>query len=44
MKENEVPEKIFLQIYDEDAGELEPGEITWCEHRQHETDIEYVKA
>ena len=35
-----VPEKIYLQILDED-GES-PDEVTWCVDRIHNTDVEYV--
>ena len=37
-----APEKIYLQIKDEDGDT--PDEITWCEDRIHETDIEYVRT
>ncbi len=44
MRADETPKKIYLQINDsETEEELEDNEITWCEHRQHKTDIEYVR-
>jgi len=43
MKEKEAPKHIYLQINDPETGEELPREeITWCENRQHETDIVYV--
>jgi hypothetical protein len=39
------PKRIFLQIFDEDGepNEITHGGITWCEDRENETDIEYVR-
>lgn len=37
----DIPERIYLQIYDEDGDPLEW--YTHCEDRIHETDIEYVQ-
>lgn len=37
--EEKPPKRIWLQFYDED-GEV-TDDITWCEDRQFETDVEY---
>lgn len=44
-----IPEKIFLNISEEDMDEFEDfndlereGEVTWCNDKVHDTDIEYV--
>ena len=37
----DIPDKIYLQIKDED-GEP-PDEVTWCVDRIYATDIEYVR-
>ena len=43
-----MPKKIYLQIGSDDLDPLSDfnkcSEVTWCEDRQHESDIEYVLA
>ena len=36
------PDKIYLQINDDLGEELD--DITWCEDRIEDTDIEYIRA
>ena len=38
-----IPDKIYLQIKDEDGEEL-GHEVTWCVDKIHDTDIEYVRV
>ena len=35
-----IPERIYLQLYDEDGGLIDDN-VTWCEDRLNESDIEY---
>ena len=43
-----IPQKIYLQLGDDDLDEWPSSdfnsfsEVTWCEDRQHESDLEYV--
>lgn len=38
-------ERIFLQVTDEwdDPQDALDGSITWCEDKQHEGDVEYIR-
>ena len=50
--EHALHDRIWLQVYGADAAELShPGEllepcdeITWCQHKINDTDVEYVRA
>jgi len=42
-----LPQKIYLQVgfehdEDDDFNDLEASEISWCDDRIHDSDIEYV--
>ena len=42
-----TPERIYLQVSPEDVEEpqdLDSGEVTWCEDRQNDSDVEYVRT
>ena len=40
--EMEIPERIFLQVRDEDRDEN--GDVTWCINRIYPTDVEYIRV
>ena len=46
MKYPDAPDRIFLQHDPENEGLpfKQASEVTWSEHREYETDIEYVRA
>ena len=41
---NKPPERIYLQIYDEDGDLRDPisDDVTWCADRINENDVAYV--
>ena len=41
---NEGLKIIYLQIGDHNYDDLDHEEITWCEDRQDDTDLEYIRA
>lgn len=50
MSKYEVPNRIWLQVYGEDepyefdTNTVKDGDITWCQHKIWESDIEYIRA
>ncbi len=43
MSESTKHDRIFLQVCDDDDSEW-VGEVTWCEDRIHDEDVEYIRA
>ena len=39
-------ERIYLQVRDEEGRAINPidGEITWCQDRINDSDVEYIRA
>src|SRR6185369_16454426 len=45
----DIPKKIYLQIGQEDSYDdvesfKEFSEVSWCSHKMHDSDIEYILA
>ena len=43
MTETTRHDRIFLQVCDDDGEYERRGDITWCQDRIHDTDVEYIR-
>jgi hypothetical protein len=43
MTESTKHDRIFLQVCDDPDNDW-VGEVTWCEDRIHDEDVEYIRA
>ncbi len=40
----EIPDKIYLQLYEDgELLDIKKDEITWCQDKINDTDVEYVR-